>query len=47
MKVDLQGSIEAVRQALQVLPRDNVTLKFLLQATGDVSNSDIDLCCCD
>ncbi|KAJ6314031.1 hypothetical protein OIU78_017649 [Salix suchowensis] len=43
MKVDLQGSIEAVRQALQVLPRDNVTLKFLLQATGDVSNSDIDL----
>ncbi|KAJ6297905.1 hypothetical protein OIU76_019091 [Salix suchowensis] len=43
MKVDLQGSIEAVRQALQVLPRDNVTLKFLLQATGDISNSDIDL----
>jgi len=26
-----------------VLPRDNVTLKFLLQATGDVSNSDVDL----
>ncbi|KAF9672999.1 hypothetical protein SADUNF_Sadunf11G0102700 [Salix dunnii] len=43
MKVDLQGSIEAIRQALQVLPRDNVTLKFLLQATGDVSNSDVDL----
>jgi translation initiation factor IF-2 len=35
--------MEAVRQALQVLPRDNVTLKFLLQATGDVSNSDVDL----
>ncbi|XP_059440940.1 translation initiation factor IF-2, chloroplastic [Corylus avellana] len=43
MKVDLQGSIEAVRQALQVLPQDNVTLKFLLQATGDVSASDVDL----
>ncbi|KAJ7981979.1 Translation initiation factor IF-2 [Quillaja saponaria] len=43
MKVDLQGSIEAVKQALQVLPRANVTLKFLLQATGDVSNSDVDL----
>ncbi|KAJ6966799.1 LOW QUALITY PROTEIN: hypothetical protein NC652_004377 [Populus alba x Populus x berolinensis] len=43
MKVDLQGSMEAVRQALQVLPRDNVTLKFLLQATGDISNSDVDL----
>ncbi|CAI9784306.1 unnamed protein product [Fraxinus pennsylvanica] len=43
LKVDLQGSIEAVRQALQVLPQTNVTLKFLLQATGDVSTSDVDL----
>ncbi|GMJ02882.1 fu-gaeri1 [Hibiscus trionum] len=43
LKVDLQGSIEAVKQALQVLPQDNVTLKFLLEATGDVSTSDVDL----
>ncbi|XP_042025514.1 translation initiation factor IF-2, chloroplastic-like [Salvia splendens] len=43
LKVDVQGSIEAVRQALQVLPQDNITLKFLLQATGDVSTSDVDL----
>ncbi|XP_047332927.1 translation initiation factor IF-2, chloroplastic-like [Impatiens glandulifera] len=43
MKVDLQGSIEALRQALQVLPQENVTLKFLLQATGDINNSDVDL----
>lgn len=43
MKVDVQGSIEAVREALQVLPQDNVTLKFLLQATGDISASDVDL----
>ncbi|GAB4849243.1 Translation initiation factor IF-2, chloroplastic [Ancistrocladus abbreviatus] len=43
LKVDVQGSIEAVRQALQVLPQDNVTLKFLLQSTGDVSTSDVDL----
>ncbi|KAF7822515.1 translation initiation factor IF-2, chloroplastic [Senna tora] len=43
LKVDLQGSIEAIRQALQVLPQDNVTLKFLLEATGDVSTSDVDL----
>ncbi|GLT33922.1 hypothetical protein SLA2020_084750 [Shorea laevis] len=43
LKVDLQGSIEAVRQALKVLPQDNITLKFLLQATGDVSTSDVDL----
>ncbi|KAG2257012.1 hypothetical protein Bca52824_076306 [Brassica carinata] len=43
LKVDVQGSIEAVKQALQVLPQENVTLKFLLQATGAVSNSDVDL----
>ncbi|MBS2600055.1 hypothetical protein KFY57_28550, partial [Salmonella enterica subsp. enterica serovar Typhimurium] len=43
MKVDVLGSIEAIRQALQVLPQENVSLKFLLQATGDVSSSDIDL----
>lgn len=28
---------------MQVLPQDNVSLRFLLQATGDISNSDIDL----
>ncbi|XP_074558825.1 translation initiation factor IF-2, chloroplastic-like [Curcuma longa] len=43
LKVDVQGSIEAIRQALQVLPQDNVNLKFLLQAPGEVSTSDIDL----
>ncbi|KAJ6837420.1 translation initiation factor IF-2, chloroplastic-like [Iris pallida] len=43
LKVDVQGSIEAIRHALQVLPQDNVTLKFLLQAPGDVSTSDVDL----
>ncbi|WOL03401.1 translation initiation factor IF-2, chloroplastic-like [Canna indica] len=43
LKVDVQGSIEAIRQALQVLPQDNVNLKFLLQAPGEVSNSDVDL----
>ncbi|KNA15768.1 hypothetical protein SOVF_095160 [Spinacia oleracea] len=43
LKVDVQGSIEALRQALDVLPQDNVTLKFLLQATGDINTSDVDL----
>ncbi|KAJ8493330.1 hypothetical protein OPV22_015051 [Ensete ventricosum] len=43
LKVDVQGSIEAIRQALQVLPQENVNLKFLLQAPGDVSTSDVDL----
>ncbi|CAF2102417.1 BnaAnng19950D [Brassica napus] len=41
LKVD--GSTEAVRQALQVLPQKNVSLKFLLQAARDVRNSDVDL----
>eukprot|EP00268_Persea_americana_P022074 TRINITY_DN2195_c0_g1_i2.p1 TRINITY_DN2195_c0_g1~~TRINITY_DN2195_c0_g1_i2.p1 ORF type:complete len:1010 (-),score=272.55 TRINITY_DN2195_c0_g1_i2:413-3442(-) len=43
LKVDVQGSIEAIRHALQALPQDNVSLKFLLQAPGDVSASDVDL----
>ncbi|CAA0815906.1 Translation initiation factor IF-2-chloroplastic [Striga hermonthica] len=43
LKVNVQGSIEAVKRALQVLPQDNITLKFLLQATGDVNRSDVDL----
>ncbi|XP_028118075.1 translation initiation factor IF-2, chloroplastic-like isoform X2 [Camellia sinensis] len=43
LKVDVQGTIEAVRQALQMLPQENVTLKFLLQVTGDISSSDVDL----
>ena len=32
-----------MKQALQTLPQVNVTLKFLLEATGDVSSSDVDL----
>ncbi|CAN6454839.1 unnamed protein product [Victoria cruziana] len=43
MKVDVQGSIEAIKQALQFLPQDNITLKFLMHAVGDVSISDVDL----
>ncbi|XP_004952372.3 translation initiation factor IF-2, chloroplastic-like [Setaria italica] len=43
LKVDFQGTIEAIRQAIQVLPQENVSLRFLLQAPGDVSVSDVDL----
>jgi translation initiation factor IF-2 len=43
LKVDFQGSVEAIRQAIQVLPQENVSLRFLLQAPGDVSVSDVDL----
>lgn len=43
LKVDVQGSIEAIRHSLHVLPQENVSLKFLLQAPGDVTASDVDL----
>lgn len=43
LKVDVQGSVEAIRDALQVLPQDSVYLRFLMQAVGDVSASDVDL----
>lgn len=43
LKVDVQGSIEAIRHALQALPQENVTLKFVHQAPGDVTTSDVDL----
>ncbi|KAL3688306.1 hypothetical protein R1sor_014615 [Riccia sorocarpa] len=43
MKVDVQGSVEAIREALQELPQDTVFLRFLMQAAGEVSASDIDL----
>jgi translation initiation factor IF-2 len=43
LKVDAQGSVEAIREVLQALPQDTVALRFLLQAAGEVSASDIDL----
>ena len=35
--------MEAIRDALQVLPQDSVYLRFLMQAVGDISASDVDL----
>ncbi|XP_002972916.2 uncharacterized protein LOC9637256 [Selaginella moellendorffii] len=43
LKVDVQGTVEAIREALQVLPQDTVQLRFLMQGTGDITASDIDL----
>ncbi|KAJ3679371.1 hypothetical protein LUZ60_017382 [Juncus effusus] len=43
LKVDVQGSIEAIRHSVQGLPQENVNIKFVLQAPGDVSTSDVDL----
>uniref|UniRef100_A0A0C9S379 Translation initiation factor IF-2, chloroplastic n=1 Tax=Wollemia nobilis TaxID=56998 RepID=A0A0C9S379_9CONI len=43
LKVDVQGSVAAIREALSVLPQDCVNLRFLMQAVGDISASDVDL----
>eukprot|EP00899_Mesostigma_viride_P018201 jgi/Mesvir1/26382/Mv16846-RA.1 len=43
LKVDVAGSTEAVREALQELPQDTVALRFLMAAPGDVSTSDVEL----
>ena len=39
----MQGSIEAIREVLQALPQDTVALRFLMQSTGEISGSDVDL----
>lgn len=43
LKVDVQGTLEAIREALKTLPQDTVNLRMLLQAAGDVTVSDVDL----
>eukprot|EP00245_Coleochaete_scutata_P012519 TRINITY_DN485_c0_g2_i1.p1 TRINITY_DN485_c0_g2~~TRINITY_DN485_c0_g2_i1.p1 ORF type:complete len:822 (+),score=235.76 TRINITY_DN485_c0_g2_i1:326-2467(+) len=43
LKVDVQGSVEPIREALSALPQDTVNLRFLMQSAGDVSGSDVDL----
>jgi translation initiation factor IF-2 len=35
--------VEAIREVLQGLPQDTVALRFLMQSTGEISASDIDL----
>ncbi|KAI5066937.1 hypothetical protein GOP47_0017465 [Adiantum capillus-veneris] len=43
LKADVQGTLEAIREALKTLPQDTVNLRMLLQAAGDVTVSDVDL----
>jgi translation initiation factor IF-2 len=43
LKVDAQGSVEAIREVVQALPQDTVALRFLMQSTGEISGSDVDL----
>lgn len=43
LKADASGSLGAIRHALDLLPQDKVMLRILLEATGEVTRSDVDL----
>ena len=43
IKADVQGSVEAVKQALEKLSNDEVRVKAIHAAAGDVNESDINL----
>jgi len=43
LKADVQGSIEAILAALQQLPQNEVQIRVLLAAPGEISETDVDL----
>ena len=43
LKADVQGSVEAILGALQQLPQDEVQIRVLLAAPGEISETDVDL----
>lgn len=43
LKADVQGSVEAILGALRQLPQDEVQVRVLLAAPGEVTETDIDL----
>lgn len=43
MKADVQGSLEAILGALQQLPQNEVQVRVLLSAPGEVTETDVDL----
>lgn len=43
LKADVQGSVEAILAALQQLPQDEVQIRVLLAAPGEISETDVDL----
>jgi len=43
LKADVQGSIEAILAAMQQLPQDEVQVRALLAAPGEISETDVDL----
>ena len=43
LKADVQGSVEAILGTLEQLPKDEVQVRVLLSAPGEISETDIDL----
>ena len=43
IKADVQGSLEAILASLQQLPQDEVQVRVLLSAPGEISETDVDL----
>ncbi|MBD2260821.1 translation initiation factor IF-2 [Pseudanabaena sp. FACHB-2040] len=43
LKGDVQGSVEAILAALQQLPQNEVQIRVLLAAPGEISETDVDL----
>ena len=43
LKADVQGSLEAILGSLEQLPKDEVQVRVLLSAPGEISETDIDL----
>jgi translation initiation factor IF-2 len=43
LKADVQGSVEALLGALQQLPQDQVQVRVLLAAPGEITETDVDL----
>ena len=43
LKADVQGSVEAILGSLQQLPQDQVQIRVLLSAAGEITETDVDL----
>ena len=43
LKADVQGSVEAILASLQQLPQDEVQVRVLFAAPGEISETDVDL----
>jgi len=43
LKADVQGSVEAILGSLEQLPKDEVQVRVLLSAPGEITETDIDL----